>query len=653
MCSHSHCCGKARLDQDQHDNSSHDGHAHNHNHAEGGAFSGRAKILALYALGLAAAFILDWTTDLGRPAFWAIIALGLIPILKDAIRSALAGSPFSIEMLMSVAAVGAVVIGATEEAATVLLLFQLGETLEGVAAQKARTGIRSLAAMTPKGATRVAENGEDEEVGAEALQIGDVIRTRPGERIPADGEIIEGRGSIDESPLTGESAPQMKKPGAPVFAGTIALEGAFRIKVTRDSNDNTIARIVRLVETAETNKAPIARFINRFASYYTPMIIMAALLTILVPPLFFEGIWNDWLYKGLAILLIGCPCALVISTPAAIASGLSAGARLGLLIKGGAVLENLGKTTLVAFDKTGTLTKGEPYVSDLWAENKLENKVLSLAAGLSASSSHPLSRAILVKAGEQGISVPSAYDVVSLAGRGVQGRIAEEQVYLGTLAGAREQGIKADSVAEQIAVFASQGKSVSLLAANGAALGIIALEDEIKADAKDGIKALATLGIKTLMLTGDNVQTGERFGKILGIESRGGLLPEDKMMLVAEAQAKGEIVAKVGDGVNDAPALAQADIGIAMGTGTDVALETASAATMKGKVTDIAAMIRLSRATMANIRQNVVIALGLKAVFLITTLIGITGLWPAILADTGATVLVTLNALRLLSRKGF
>jgi Cd2+/Zn2+-exporting ATPase len=375
---------------------------------------------------------------------------------------------------------------------------------------------------------------------------------------------------------------------------------------------------------------------------------VVAALVATVPPLLFGGVWQAWIYKGLAILLIGCPCALVISTPAAIAASLSAGARRGLLLKGGAVLESLGKVTLVAFDKTGTLTAGKPLVTDVQGFGVSEDEVIRYAAALESGSSHPLASAIMAKATEMGLAVPAATDASAVGGKGVTGTVQKAQIFLGSAQAAAAQTVFSDAQTALVTALSDQGKTVSILLRDRKVIGAIAMRDEPRPDALAGLKRLTDGGVRTVMLTGDNARTAQAIGQQLGIEVRAGLLPEDKQRIVQAYQAEGFKVAKVGDGINDAPALAAAHVGIAMGGGTDVALETAGAAALHARVSDVAAMIALSRRTMGNIGQNITIALGLKAVFLVTTVVGLTGLWPAILADTGATVLVTLNAMRLL-----
>lgn len=581
--------------------------------------------------------------------FTAAMLIGLVPIARRAIMAALSGTPFSIEMLMTVAALGAIIIGATEEAAAVVLLFLVGELLEGVAAGKARSSIRSLSALVPKTAL-LEEAGKTREVPAETLAVDSVILVRPGDRISADGIVIAGESAIDEAPVTGESTPVVKSVGDNVFAGTINGDAVLRVRVTAAAEDNTIARVVRMVEEAQEKKAPTERFIDRFSRYYTPGVVVFAALVAVLPPLLVGGEWSEWIYKSLAILLIGCPCALVISTPAAIAASLSSGARRGLLMKGGAVLEGLGRLTAVALDKTGTLTSGKPQVTDVVSFGRDADEVLRLSAALESGSSHPLAQAILAKAAEYELDLPAASDAKALGGKGVTAVIAGVEVFLGSPKAAAERVTLPMAHSRRISSLNDEGKTVSVLIVDGVLAGAIAMRDEPRPDAKAGLKALSDAGVKTVMLTGDNARTAAAIGKDLGIDVRAELMPEDKQRIVAELKREGFVVGKVGDGINDAPALAAADIGIAMGGGTDVALETADAAILHARVCDIADMIALSKRTMRNIWQNITIALGLKAVFLVTTIVGVTGLWPAILADTGATVLVTINALRLLRR---
>ncbi|WEX77515.1 heavy metal translocating P-type ATPase [Sinorhizobium numidicum] len=659
------CCGHAH---------EHAGcaHRHGHEHPKGGASAflngvsvkssagprghaadrwwrtGKGRLAVACGIALAVAYAAGKFVPASGPwVFTLAMLVGLLPIARRAVMAAFAGTPFSIEMLMTIAALGAVVIGAGEEAAMVVFLFLIGELLEGVAASKARASIEALTALVPKSAL-METDGATREVPAESLPVGAIILVRPGDRVSADGVIVAGESSIDEAPVTGESTPVSKETGDSVFAGTVNGAGALRIRVTAASADNTIARVVKLVEAAQESKAPTERFIDRFSRYYTPAVVLVSVLVAIVPPLFWDGIWQDWIYKGLALLLIGCPCALVISTPAAIAASLSEAARRGLLIKGGAVLEDLGRITAAAFDKTGTLTQGKPVMTDVVGFDMAEAEVVRHAAALEQGSGHPLAGAVLSRAESDGLTLPRVEDAKAIGGKGISGSVAGAALFLGSSQAADQRVPLTAGQKELIAALHDQGKTVSVLLADGRAAGILAMRDEPRADAAKGVKALTNLGIRVVMLTGDNRRTAETIGGRLGIEVRSELLPEDKQRIIRELQAEGFAVAKIGDGINDAPALAAADVGIAMGGGTDVALETADAASLHARVSDIAAMVGLSRATMRNIYQNIGMALGLKAVFLATTVAGVTGLWPAILADTGATVLVTANALRLL-----
>ena len=583
-------------------------------------------------------------------AGWAFIAacvIGVIPVALRAFAALRAGIPFTIESLMTIAAIGALFIGAAEEAALVVFLFAVGEVLEGVASDRARASIRALADLVPKTAL-VVENEIIREIDAAALDIGQLVLVRPGGRIPADGVIAEGTSGIDESPVTGESMPRTKGPGEPVFAGSINAEAALRITVTKSAEDNTISRIIALVEEAEAARAPTERFIDRFSRYYMPAITGLAVLVSVVPPLLFGQVWDVWIYRGLALLLIGCPCALVISVPAAIASALSTGARRGMLLKGGSVIEAVAQVTQVAFDKTGTLTAGRPAVTDLVVFQGSGAELLALAAAVETGSSHPLAAAILRRAAEDGIAALPATDAKAVIGKGAQAVVAGQRVTVGAPGFAAESGALDAAGRARATVLETEGKTVvAVFRAGEMALGLIAMRDEPREDARRAIAELQALGVTSVMLTGDNSRTAAAIAGMLGMQHRADLMPDDKVAAVRGMAASGRVI-MVGDGINDAPALAAATVGVAMGSGTDVALETASAALLRNRVTDVAALIRLARAAMANVRQNVTIALGLKAVFLVTTILGLTGLWLAILADTGATVLVTLNALRLL-----
>ena len=592
-----------------------------------------------------------WASSLVWPAIahWAFIAacvIGIVPVARKAYAAASAGMPFTIEMLMTIAATGALFIGAAEEAALVVFLFAVGEVLEGVAADRARASIRALKDLVPKTAI-VEENGETRTIDAAALTIGQTVLVRPGDRIPADGEITDGVSGIDESPVTGESVPKTKGVGEPVFAGSVNSEAALRVRVTKAAEDNTISRIIRLVEEAQEARAPTERFIDRFSRIYMPAIVALAVLVAIVPPLMLGGEWSVWIYRALALLLIGCPCALVISVPASIAASLSTGARQGLLMKGGVVIEAAAKTGIVAFDKTGTLTQGRPRVTEVVALGRSEREVIELAASVETGSSHPLALAIIERAKAHAIPMRNATEAKAIPGQGVTGTLDETAIFVGAPRHALSRVSFDDQAKAAVEHLETAGKTVAAVLADGVLIGLIAMRDEPREDAAAGIAELKAMGIRSLMLTGDNARTGAAIAGSLGMEHKAESMPEDKVAAIKALSAKASVM-MIGDGINDAPALAAAGIGVAMGSGTDVALETADAAILKSRVRDVPAMIRLARATMGNIRVNIAIALGLKAVFLVTTVFGYTGLWVAILADTGATVIVTANALRLL-----
>ncbi|MDI9802513.1 Zn(II)/Cd(II)/Pb(II) translocating P-type ATPase ZntA [Citrobacter koseri] len=581
----------------------------------------------------------------GQLAFIATTLVGLYPIARQALRLMKTGSWFAIETLMSVAAIGALFIGATAEAAMVLLLFLIGERLEGWAASRARKGVSALMALKPETATRL-RDGVREEVAINTLQPGDIIEVAAGGRLPADGRLVSGFASFDESALTGESIPVERSTGEKVPAGATSVDRLVTLEVLSEPGASAIDRILKLIEEAEERRAPIERFIDRFSRIYTPVIMAVALLVTLVPPLLFAASWQEWIYKGLTLLLIGCPCALVISTPAAITSGLAAAARRGALIKGGAALEQLGRVTQVAFDKTGTLTVGKPRVTAIHPASGIgEAELLALAAAVEQGATHPLAQAIVREAQTRELTIPPALEQRALVGSGIEAQVNGERILI-CAAGKRP----AEAFAGQISELESAGQTVVLVLRNDDVLGVLALQDTLRDDARTAIGELNQLGVKGVILTGDNPRAAAAIAGELGLTFKAGLLPEDKVRAVTALNQHAPL-AMVGDGINDAPAMKAAAIGIAMGSGTDVALETADAALTHNRLRGLVQMIQLARATHANIRQNIAIALGLKGIFLITTLLGITGLWLAVLADTGATVLVTANALRLL-RKG-
>ena len=576
----------------------------------------------------------------GNLAFIATTLVGLYPIARQALRLMKSGSWFAIETLMSVAAIGALFIGATAEVAMVLLLFLIGERLEGWAASRARKGVSALMALKPETATRVAGN-ERQTVAINALRPGDVIEVAAGGRLPADGTLLTATASFDESALTGESIPVERAAGEKVPAGATSVDRLVQLTVLSEPGDSAIDRILKLIEEAEERRAPVERFIDRFSRIYTPAIMLVALLVTIVPPLFFGAPWEGWIYKGLTLLLIGCPCALVISTPAAITSGLAAAARRGALIKGGAALEQLSQVQQVAFDKTGTLTVGKPQVTGVYPQDIGEDELLTLAAAVEQGSTHPLALAIVREAQSRGLAIPAATAQRALVGAGIEADIDGKKVLI----------VAAGKFSNpEVEALEQTGQTVVTVMQDGVAKGMLALRDTLRDDAKEAVAALHQLGVQGVILTGDNPRAAAAIAGELGLDFKAGLLPADKVSAVTELNSHAPL-AMIGDGINDAPAMKASTIGIAMGSGTDVALETADAALTHNRLTGLAQMISLARATRANIRQNISIALGLKGIFLVTTLLGITGLWLAVLADTGATVLVTANALRLLRRK--
>ena len=576
----------------------------------------------------------------GNLAFIATTLVGLFPIARQALRLMKSGSWFAIETLMSVAAIGALFIGATAEAAMVLLLFLIGERLEGWAASRARKGGSALIALKPETATRVV-NGTRETVAITTLRPGDVIEVAAGGRRPADGALLTATASFDESALTGESIPVERAAGEKVPAGATSVDRLVQLTVLSEPGDSAIDRILKLIEEAEERRAPVERFIDRFSRIYTPAIMLVALLVTVVPPLFFGAPWEGWIYKGLTLLLIGCPCALVISTPAAITSGLAAAARRGALIKGGAALEQLSQIQHIAFDKTGTLTVGKPQVTGVYSQGISEDELLTLAAAVEQGSTHPLALAIVREAQSRGLNIPPATAQRALVGSGIEATVDGKKVLI-VAAG--------KSSHPEVEALEQTGQTVVTVMQDGVAKGMLALRDTLRDDAKEAVAALHQLGVQGVILTGDNPRAAAAIAGELGLAFKAGLLPADKVSAVTELNAHAPL-AMVGDGINDAPAMKASTIGIAMGSGTDVALETADAALTHNRLTGLAQMIDLARATRANIRQNIGIALGLKGIFLVTTLLGMTGLWLAVLADTGATVLVTANALRLLRRR--
>ncbi|ELV8721335.1 zinc/cadmium/mercury/lead-transporting ATPase [Vibrio harveyi] len=609
-----------------------------------GIVKDNVQILSIAGAMAFAGIISDFNPTLSTWLFTLTCLLGLYPVAMKAVKLARSGTPFAIETLMSVAALGALYLGETAEAAMVLLLFLIGEKLEAYASSRARSGVQALMDLVPENTTLIVD-GERQEVPASQLQPGDIIEVAPGGRMPADGLLMTQAASFDESALTGESVPVEHAEGGKIMAGAVVVDKVVQVRVTSRQGENAIDRILHLIEEAESRKAPLERFLDKFSRWYTPLMMLVSLLVIITPPLLFAQPWETWVYRGLALLLIACPCALVISTPAAITSGLAAAAKRGALIKGGAALELLGRVESVAFDKTGTLTQGKPQVTDVVPFDVTEEQLLSLTASIEIGSSHPLALSLVSKAQEQGINIPEAADKTAQVGSGVTGVVEGKLVKV--IAPSKADFPISQQVEQQVVELEGQGKTVVIARHDHEVIGLIAWQDTLRQDAQQAVAALKKLGISSVMLTGDNPRSAEAIANQIGLDYKASLLPADKVHYVEEISAQ-HTVAMVGDGINDAPAMKASSIGIAMGGGTDVALETADAALTHNRLVELPAMIELSRATLNNIRQNVALALGLKGVFLVTSLLGITGLWVAVLADSGATALVTLNALRLL-----
>ncbi|WP_272516752.1 zinc/cadmium/mercury/lead-transporting ATPase [Providencia sp. PROV209] len=608
-----------------------------------------AKPVIILAILMAISWGLEFVNpQLGNVAFILTTLFGLYPIARKSLRLIRTGSPFAIETLMTVAAVGAIFIQATEEAAMVILLFMLGEMLESYSAGRARRGVSALMALVPED-TVLIKDGQKTSVPVAQLRPGDIIEIAPGGRLPTDAVLVSGFASFDESALTGESVPVERSAGEKVAAGCLSVDKAVQMEVVSEQGQNAIDRILQLIEEAEERRAPIERFIDRFSRIYTPIIMLISALVIVIPPLFFSAAWDTWIYRGLTLLLIGCPCALVISTPAAITSALATATRRGALIKGGAALEQLGTVTTIALDKTGTLTEGKPHVTDVVpVEGMSESELIRITASVEVGSHHPLAKAIVNKADELSITVEEALERKALAGKGVEGSFNGKQVLVS--APSRVEPPLNSQWQAKVEALEAQGKTVVVTLEDNHVIGLTALQDTLRSDAADAMAMLKSLNVNAVMLTGDNPRAASAIANQLGMEFRAGLLPEDKVTAVMELNRNHNTM-MVGDGINDAPAMKASSIGVAMGGGTDVALETADAALTHNRLTGLPEIVALSRATRKIIRENITIALGLKAVFLVTSLLGITGLWVAVLADSGATALVTANAVRLLRVK--
>jgi len=590
---------------------------------------------------------------------WVVAIIALVSILSGGLGTykkgwiALKNLNLNINALMSIAVTGAVLIGQWPEAAMVMFLFTVAELIEAKSLDRARNAISGLMQMTPEQATVQQADGSWVEREVKDIGIGARVRVRPGERIGLDGEVLAGNSTIDQAPITGESLPVEKSIGDKVFAGTINQAGSLEYAVTAAADNSTLARIIHAVEQAQGARAPTQRFVDQFSKIYTPAVFLLALAVAVIPPLFMGAPWFDWIYRALVLLVVACPCALVISTPVTIVSGLAAAARKGILIKGGVYLEGGHKLDFLALDKTGTITHGKPVQTDYLSLDPIAaESAPAIAAALAGRSDHPVSLAIANAAVDKNAQPRVVDNFAALAGRGVRGEINGQLYHLGNHRLVEELGLCSPALEEKLFALEKQGKSVVLLLDTSGPLALFAVADTVKETSREAIRQLHELGIKTLMLTGDNVHTAEAIAAQVGIdEARGDLLPGDKLQAIEALYAKGHRVGMVGDGINDAPALARSEIGFAMAAaGTDTAIETADVALMDDDLRKIPGFIRLSRQTSRILKQNIALALIIKAIFLGVTFAGLATMWMAVFADMGVSLLVVFNGLRLLRK---
>jgi len=612
--------------------------------------------LAVSGVGALGAEVLHFTN--AAPT-WVIALVALISIFSGGLTTykkgwiALKNLNLNINALMSIAVTGAILIGQWPGAAMVMFLFTVAELIEAKSLDRARNAISGLMQMTPEQATVRQADGSWVEQDVKVIELGSIVRVRPGERIGLDGEVTSGQSTIDQAPITGESLPIEKTVGDKVFAGTINQAGSLEYKVTAAANNSTLARIIHAVEQAQGARAPTQRFVDTFAKVYTPAVFIFALGVALIPPLFMGGVWFEWVYRALVLLVVACPCALVISTPVTIVSGLAAAARKGILIKGGVYLEGGYKLDYLALDKTGTITHGKPVQTDYLALfPNMEGSAPALAASLAGRSDHPVSLAIANAAVDKNLAVHTVDNFEALTGRGVKGEINGEVYYLGNHRLVEELNLCSPALEKKLFALEKQGKSVVLLLDKSGPLALFAVADTVKDTSREAIQQLHDLGIKTLMLTGDNSHTAKAIADQVGIDqAQGDLLPTDKLQAIEALYAKGHRVGMVGDGINDAPALARSEIGFAMAAaGTDTAIETADVALMDDDLRKIPAFIRLSRQTSSILKQNIALALVIKAIFLAVTFLGMATMWMAVFADMGVSLLVVFNGLRLLRK---
>jgi len=613
-------------------------------------------LMAVSGVAAIGAELLAWTgasetaPEVVSAALLSIAAGGLPTLRKGWI--ALKSLSLNMNFLMSIAVIGAMAIGEWPEAAVVIFLFALAELIETLSLERAKNAIRGLMAMTPETATVLLDGGEWRELSSAEVQVGQTVRVRPGSRIPLDGVVSSGASSVNQAPITGESIPVEKTVGDPVFAGTVNERGVFEFRVTARKGDTTLAHIIRSVQEAQGQRAPMQRFVDQFARYYTPAVVAFAVLIAAVPPLFFGAAFLDWFYKALVMLVIACPCALVISTPVTVVSGLAAAARAGILVKGGVHLENGRRIKAVAVDKTGTLTHGRPVLTDIIPLVELsEEELLQLAASVDAHSEHPVAAAI-VRAWQDGETMPLLHVAAfeALAGRGAKAMVNGRFYHVGNHRLVEELGICTPRVEAALKRLEQEGKSTVVLTSDHEPLGVFGVADTVRGHSAEAIRDLHALGVRSVMLTGDNPTTARAIADQVGIDdARGNLLPEDKLATIDDLLARYGSVGMVGDGINDAPALAKASIGFAMGAaGTDTAIETADVALMDDDLRKLPRFIELSRLTSHVLWQNITIALGIKAVFFTLALAGQATLWMAVFADMGASLIVVANGMRLL-----
>lgn len=612
--------------------------------------------LALSGVGALLAEVIHFT---GSAPNWLVAVIALVSILSGGLGTykkgwiALKNRNLNINALMSIAVTGAVLIGQWPEAAMVMFLFTVAELIEARSLDRARNAIGGLMQMTPDTATVLQADGGWLEQGVKTIGLGARVRVRPGERIGLDGEVLSGRSTIDQAPITGESLPVEKTVGDKVFAGTINQAGSLEYEVTAAADNSTLARIIHAVEQAQGARAPTQRFVDSFSKIYTPAVFILALAVAVIPPMFMGALWFDWIYRALVLLVVACPCALVISTPVTIVSGLAAAARKGILVKGGVYLEGGYKLDYLALDKTGTITHGKPVQTDyLSLDPTADDSAPAIAAALARRSDHPVSQAIAKAAVDNQTATLIVDNFEALGGRGVRGEINGQLYHLGNHRLVEDLGLCSPALEEKLFALEKQGKSVVLLLDQSGPLALFAVADTVKASSREAIRQLHDLGIKTLMLTGDNVHTAQAIAAQVGIdEAKGDLLPGDKLQAVEALYAQGHRVGMVGDGINDAPALARSEIGFAMAAaGTDTAIETADVALMDDDLRKIPAFIGLSRQTSSILKQNIALALVIKAIFLGVTFAGLATMWMAVFADMGVSLLVVFNGLRLLRK---